>query len=189
MKTDEGKRERILAEAVRLFSSKGFHGTSMRDIATGAECSLPMLYYYYKNKDDLFYEVAYTELVELIERMNREVVVGPTLQETYFNAMKQRKELCEYDKAVYKLSLMVWLGFDGDSKVKQDLSQWENGRLERTRSILARHIGDHENLHIFASLLTRIMENMTEKIIMLNEDIPDEEIKAEIETLIKLIKA
>lgn len=186
-KTDEGIRERILAESVRLFSEKGFHGTSMRDIASGAECSLPMLYYYYKNKEDLFYEVAYKELVGMIERMNSKTVIGATIHETYFNAMKQRKELSSYDKAVCKLSLKVWLGFDGDSKVRKDLIEWKNGRVERTKKILDRYIQNKDILPLFSNLLTRVMENMTEKIILLDEDIPDEEIKKEIEYLMKIL--
>jgi AcrR family transcriptional regulator len=50
LKAENGIKERILKESVRLFSEKGYHGASMRDIAAAAECSLPMLYYYYKSK-------------------------------------------------------------------------------------------------------------------------------------------
>lgn len=102
--------------------------------------------------------------------------------------MKQRKELSSYDKAVYKLSLKVWLGFDGDSKVRKDLIEWENGRVERTKKILEKHIGDKNILPILSNLLTRVMENMTEKIILMDEYIPDEVIKNEIETQMKILK-
>jgi len=186
-KTDKGIRERILKESVRLFSENGYHGTSMRDIASSSECSLPMLYYYYKNKEDLFYEVAYNEFVLLIERLNAQVIIGETVQETYFNAIKQRKELLSYDKAVYKLSLKVWLGFDGESKVRQDLIEWENGRMERTKKILDRYIENKKKLPVFSNLFVRVMENVIEKIILLDEEIPDEGIKNEIELLMKLL--
>lgn len=159
----------------------------MRDIASRVGCSLPMLYYYYKNKEDLFYEVAYKELILMIERLNKEIKIGNTIQETYFNAMKQRKELSSYDKAVYKLSLKVWLGFDGESKVRKDLIEWENGRVERTKKILDRYVEDKNILPVFSNLLTRFMENMTEKIILMDEYIPDEVIKSEIEVLMKII--
>ena len=65
LKAEGGIKERILKESVGLFSEKGYHGASMRDIAAAAGCSLPMLYYYYKNKDELFYAVAYSEFVLL----------------------------------------------------------------------------------------------------------------------------
>lgn len=186
-KNDEGIKERILAESVRLFSEKGFHGTSMRDIASRAECSLPMLYYYYKNKEELFYEVAYKEFVRMIDRMNSETKIGENIKETYFNAIKQRKELSSYDKAVYKLSLKTWLGFEGEARVRMDLIEWENGRFERTKLILERYIEDKDKIPLVSSLLARIMENMTEKIILLDEEIPDDIIKNEINYLMQFI--
>lgn len=185
-KTDKGLRERILIESVRLFSEKGYHGTSMRDIADNSECSLPMLYYYYKNKVDLFYEVAYNEFILLIERLNEQVVIGGTIQETYYNAIKQRKELSSYDKAVYKLSLKVWLGFDGESKVRKDLIEWENGRRDRTKKILEKYIENKNILPELSNIFVRVLENVIEKIILLDEDLPDETIKNEIELLMKL---
>ena len=184
-KKDESIKLRILFESVRLFSEKGFHGTSMRDIASSAECSLPMLYYYYKSKDELFYEVAYTELIELIQRLNKEMKVAESFKETFLNAMKQRKELSDYDKAVYKLSLKVLLGFDGDSKVRRDLIEWESGRIERTKQILMTYLPKDDNLNIITNVFTRVMENMTEKIILLDEQITDEMITDEIELLMK----
>lgn len=186
-KSDEGFREKILKESVRLFSEKGYHGTSMRDIASSSGCSLPTLYYYYKNKMDLFYEVAYKEFVLLIERLNAQVIIGATIQETYFNAIKQRKELLSYDKAVYKLSLKVWLGFDGESRVRKDLIEWENGRVERTKKILERYVENKKILPDFSNLFVKVMENVIEKIILLDEEIPDEDIKNEIELLMKLL--
>ncbi len=187
MKAESGVRERILRESVRLFSEKGYHGASMRDIATAAACSLPMLYYYHKNKDELFYAVAYSEFVLLTERLNREIEPGGGIQEVYIQALKQRKALGSYDRLVYKLSLKVWLGFDGDSLVRRDLTAWENGRVERMRGSLARHIPDPKKLDVYASLMTRVMENMMEKILLMDEDIPDTAIRSEIEWLMNLM--
>jgi AcrR family transcriptional regulator len=183
-KKDDGIEQRILTEAVKLFSEKGFHGTSMRELASAAGCSLPMLYYYYNNKEDLFYKLAYSEFVLLIEKLNSQVKRGVPLSEIYFEAVKQRKELSAYDKAVYKLAMKVWLGFDGDSKVKNDLLEWENGRLERTKRIFSALCDNEKNLETFSNIIVRIMENMIEKIILFNDEISDDEIKNEIQFLI-----
>jgi AcrR family transcriptional regulator len=187
-KTGDNKSEKILKTAVRLFSEKGFHGTSMRDIAADAQCSLPMLYYYYKDKEELFYEIAYNEFVALIERLNKEVKRGATIEETYFEAIKQRKKLSDYDKAVYKLAQKAWLGFEGDSKVRNDLSEWERGRLERTKKIFASKHAECEALSVFSNVMVRVMENMIEKIIFFDEDIPDKEILDEIKFISEAYK-
>jgi AcrR family transcriptional regulator len=49
------KLEFILRTAARVFAEKGFHSTSMRDIARETEVSLAGLYYYCKSKDELLF--------------------------------------------------------------------------------------------------------------------------------------
>lgn len=44
--------EHLLATALKLFQEKGYHATTMRDIAAAAECSLGLAYRYYPSKDD-----------------------------------------------------------------------------------------------------------------------------------------
>ena len=49
----EAKRRRIEEAARELFIKRGFHATSMRDIARGADTSLGNLYNYYGTKEDI----------------------------------------------------------------------------------------------------------------------------------------
>jgi AcrR family transcriptional regulator len=49
----EGRRVRIEEAARELFIKRGFHATSMRDIAAGADSSLGNLYNYYRTKEDI----------------------------------------------------------------------------------------------------------------------------------------
>jgi AcrR family transcriptional regulator len=46
-------RERILGAALRLFASKGFAGTGIREIASGAGVTTATLYHYAATKEDL----------------------------------------------------------------------------------------------------------------------------------------
>jgi len=47
-------RERILTEATRLFSAKGYNGVSVREIVEAAGITKPTLYYYFHSKEHLF---------------------------------------------------------------------------------------------------------------------------------------
>lgn len=47
-------RERLINAAVRVFSRNGFYKASMDDIAAEAEVAKGTLYYYFKNKSELF---------------------------------------------------------------------------------------------------------------------------------------
>ncbi|MCC7538983.1 MAG: TetR/AcrR family transcriptional regulator [Deltaproteobacteria bacterium] len=46
-------RERVLASAEQLFALKGFAGTSMSDIAKGAEAGKGSIYWHFESKDDI----------------------------------------------------------------------------------------------------------------------------------------
>ncbi|GAA0484346.1 transcriptional regulator RefZ [Salinibacillus aidingensis] len=46
-------KEKVANAAVHLFYLKGFHGTSVRDIASSAKVNVSMISYYFKNKQGL----------------------------------------------------------------------------------------------------------------------------------------
>ncbi len=48
------RREDILQASLHLFATKGFHGTSMRDIARTANITEGLIYHYFVDKRDLF---------------------------------------------------------------------------------------------------------------------------------------
>jgi len=50
-------RQRLLDTATKLFAEKGYAGTSVREIVNRAGVSKPVLYYYFKSKEGLFYAI------------------------------------------------------------------------------------------------------------------------------------
>jgi AcrR family transcriptional regulator len=50
-------RERLLAEALRLFTERGYAATTVREIVQGAGVSKPVLYYYFGSKEGLYLEI------------------------------------------------------------------------------------------------------------------------------------
>ncbi len=51
------KKGWLLDKAGMLFWQKGYHATSMKDIANACNCKPANLYNYFKNKEDILYEV------------------------------------------------------------------------------------------------------------------------------------
>ena len=47
--------ERLLSTAARVFADKGYHATTMRDLARATGMSLAGMYYYVRGKDQLLY--------------------------------------------------------------------------------------------------------------------------------------
>ena len=50
-------KERLLETATELFAEKGYAGASVREIVEKAGVSKPVLYYYFKSKEGLFYAI------------------------------------------------------------------------------------------------------------------------------------
>ncbi|MFL6227240.1 MAG: TetR/AcrR family transcriptional regulator [Pyrinomonadaceae bacterium] len=63
------KLEFILRTSARVFAEKGFHSTSMRDIARETKVSLAGLYYYCKSKDELLFLIQDNCFGHVLERL------------------------------------------------------------------------------------------------------------------------
>ncbi len=54
---ERGVRDRLLDAAERLFCEKGFHGTSVRDLTTEANCNVAAINYHFGGKIELYSEM------------------------------------------------------------------------------------------------------------------------------------
>lgn len=52
-----GRREKILEKASQLFRTKGYHGTTIRDISEASGILSGSLYAHIKSKEDLLFEI------------------------------------------------------------------------------------------------------------------------------------
>ena len=53
MRPYDERLDHLLARAARVFADKGYHSTTMRDLAAASGMSLAGMYYYVRGKDDL----------------------------------------------------------------------------------------------------------------------------------------
>ncbi|WP_211589557.1 TetR/AcrR family transcriptional regulator [Microbispora sp. H11081] len=68
---EEPVRQRLLAEATRLFAGRGFESTSVQEIVAAAGVTKGAMYHYFDSKDDLLREI-YARVLRLqMERLNR----------------------------------------------------------------------------------------------------------------------
>ncbi|BEV01735.1 TetR/AcrR family transcriptional regulator [Novosphingobium olei] len=61
----EAKREAVLLAAVRMFNERGFHATSLDDVALSLGVSKPTIYHYLGNKDQVLLECVSIGLAQL----------------------------------------------------------------------------------------------------------------------------
>lgn len=109
--------ERILTTARIHFSRKGYNGASIREIAREANISIATLYYYAKNKDDLYrqvFENVYQEEIDTInsvlEKADENITSNPaTLREFIFNLMDALIDRSSKDPDLIRLWAQRWI--------------------------------------------------------------------------------
>jgi AcrR family transcriptional regulator len=70
------KRDAVLQEAANVFNRKGYHATSLADVADRLHITKTALYYYVKNKNDLLYQCYLRSLEEIDEARDNANRVG-----------------------------------------------------------------------------------------------------------------
>jgi AcrR family transcriptional regulator len=70
-------RDRLLTAAVELFAQRGFHGTSIRDIAEEAGANVAAAHYHYGSKDALYLEVLRAQFAAVRAELERRGATRP----------------------------------------------------------------------------------------------------------------
>lgn len=65
----DDRQAQLLGIACRLFSERGFNGTSLRDIAEEAKVTKAALYYHFPNKESLFAKIVLESLEALVNQV------------------------------------------------------------------------------------------------------------------------
>jgi len=87
----EQTRQRILDSALRLFATKGYERTTMREIATEAECSLGLAYRYFGGKDDMILELYRCLAADLEKQVD--MLPKTSLANRFFRIMQTQRTL------------------------------------------------------------------------------------------------
>ena len=101
----EERRADILAAAKRVFARKGYHATTIADIAKAAKVSYGSIYWYFDSKDALFHELMETEGQALRRHVHEALATpSPGAPDAPFRAaVRATFEFFESDRALVKL--------------------------------------------------------------------------------------
>lgn len=85
----ERKREQILQGAARVFAKKGYHATTVEEIAKELGMTKAGIYYYVNDKSDLLYQL-YRRAMELLLTSQREIMGSCETADRQVQAMIQQ---------------------------------------------------------------------------------------------------
>jgi len=177
-------KARIKEVAVEHFNANGYHGTTIRNIAKDVNCSLPMIYYYYQNKKELFDEIIKKDFFNLVKKQASRLKIENVV-DFYTKFIYGLNFLSKYDKQVYRLGIKVYLSFDGDEELMNLMDEWEKSILPRHCQILNPYLKNVENKIAVVRTLVHLLETMIENIIVKNRYLAEDEIREEIAIVLK----
>lgn len=177
--TEKDLRDRIKEVAVEHFNTNGYHGTTIRNIANDVNCSLPMIYYYYNSKKELFDEIIKKEFFGLIKRQASRLK-NDNIIDFYTKYVYDLNTLSNYEKQVYRLGIKVYLSFDGDEELMILMDEWEKSILPRHLEILQPYTKNMKNEKAIVRTLVHLLETLIENIVVKNRYLPEDEIREEI---------
>lgn len=181
----EDLKQKIKETAVDHFDRHGYHGASIRKIAQDVDCSLPMIYYYYKNKASLFHEIIKEDYFNLLKK-EADRLDPSDIVDYYTQFVFNLNELSSYERKIYRLGIKVYLHFDGDEELRTMMDAWEQTILPRHYEILKPYLKDAPDSVATARTLIHLLENLIESIVVKNRHIDKEDIRSEIRVVLKL---
>lgn len=131
-------REEILEVALGLFSRKGFHNVSMREIADRSEFAIGTLYKFFGNKDSLFESLLHHYGEKIVEEVSQ-ILDGPgdeaqrliALFRYQPHILEKYSEVMKVHSAVFGSRAMALSNIRDRSKVKEILMSKLTQLLER----------------------------------------------------------
>jgi AcrR family transcriptional regulator len=121
-------RGQILETALDLFSEKGYHNVSMREIAEKAEFATGTLYKFFKNKEDLYRALIMEQASEFHKALNTAISAQGDEVERIRNYVKAKGEVFMKNTSMIRLyfaetrgaSFNVKAGLDADIRNMYD---------------------------------------------------------------------
>lgn len=164
------KKEEILKAATPVFADKGYHATSMEDIAYAAGVAKGTLYLYYKSKAELFTELNFKLLEETDRWLDEASRIGGSLWDkieylvnsslTYFTENKDVFSILQRETPLESVAV----NYEAAERIKAIMK----GRVGRLAVIFSEHrdegeVSDEFSDHEAAFLCLNVMEGIVRR--------------------------
>jgi len=149
------RRQQLLSVAVSVFAERGFHATSMNDVAEAAGVTKPVLYQHFTSKRQLFLELLDDVGARMIDAVTRAVTEGSSRRERVERGFRAYVGFVDRDRVAF--SLLFGGGLGNDEDFAEAVHRVEQSVVDATAALLESEGSDDHR-----RLLARALVSMAE---------------------------
>jgi len=101
----DSKRKSILQKSVECFNRYGYDKTTLEDIGKACNLNKASLYYYYKNKEEIFHSVLQKEAIEYVDALEHQILTIKNPEKRILDMLAFRLEYYQKVLNIHKLSI------------------------------------------------------------------------------------
>lgn len=182
MAKNESTKDIIAKAAISCFTKQGITSTSIQDIANEANVSKSLVFYYYKNKENLFADLVKKQQIEnleeikkVIEKCNNPLDQFKNIIDKIFSHIKDKNHL-DLIKIIHEEFMKNSL-----NHIKNEIEQYVKESINLISNVIDRCIEQGYFRKINSKLMTinifSFMFFLTQELIYSNRTIKEEEVK------------
>ncbi len=184
-KKKEQVEKSILESARRLFARFGLKKTTMDDIAQQAGVGKATIYYYFRDKEEVFLKVIQKEADELLVRLEQAIA-------EYENPeLKLKAMILERAVALAELVNLRWLNTAGDALRYQELAKERRRLSQREQKLLEQILREGKEQGLFSledpNFTARSLSELISALERNFESLSPQEVKSRLEASLRLI--
>ena len=137
-KTKKLSKEAILAEAKQLFSSKGYRGTTLRDLTRSFGVSRPSIYHYYNSKMEILSELHSKGFNKVAATLDKILTTDLPTREKFRKIIEVHARNSAMDTELSKIFFMDEM--EMPEKLRREIRKRRRGYTERIMALYEKGI-------------------------------------------------
>jgi len=132
------QRRLMLDAALELFSQKGYHDTSMHEIAERSEFAIGTLYKFFKNKEDLYKALAREKATEVFGALGEPLSTEKDPLTVLEDYVQNRAKIAAEIAPLQRLHLVISQGvsFHVTQGLAQEFREWHGDHIDKLAAVM-----------------------------------------------------
>ena len=173
-------KQNIKSSALELFNTVGYEATSIRDLSAKANCSLPMMYYYYESKEKLLWEIVSVDFVELINGIFAKALKTKNLRLFAISFVNDIINMTPEEKNIARIALRLHMGSPRIDALNKVVLQYKFSKELELKNFLLSVWRMDKNLEGKTHLVLSTLYNAMISVLLTNRQISVKQIENDI---------